>query len=158
MMIIDAVISYPAAVSLMRRQAVASGDNEGAGWEGQESGGQESGGQGCDVTPVSGCRSSAPHLSVCARAQPRPSCRRCNLQYILNILLKLLGESCLRLAAFSKLPELIINGNIKYSIIQMLFAVYLGRKCNACTLIVLTAEDRCYCPHLLLSIIPLNIE
>ena len=113
MMIIDAVISYPAAVSLMRRPAVASGDNEGAGWGGQESGEQESGGQGCDVTPVSGCRSSAPHLSVCARAQPRPSCRRCNLQYILNILLKLLGESCLRLAAFSKLPELIINGNIK---------------------------------------------
>ena len=137
-----------------------SGGQETVGQEsgGQESGEQESGGQGCDVTPVSGCRSSAPHLSVCARAQPRPSCRRCNLQYILNILLKLLGESCLRLAAFSKLPELIINGNIKYSIIQMLFAVYLGRKCNACTLIVLTAEDRCYCPHLLLSIIPLNIE
>ena len=29
MMIIDAAISYPAAVSLMRRPAVASGDNQG---------------------------------------------------------------------------------------------------------------------------------
>ena len=106
----------------------------------QEDRRQESGGQvvtSCQC-PDAGARH---HICLCV---PGPSHGHRAAAASYNILLKLLGESCLRLAAFSKLPELIINGNIKYSIIQMLFAVYLGRKNgNAYTLIVLTAEDRC---------------
>ena len=62
----------------------------------QESGDRRTGVRrtGCDVMPVSGCRSSAPHLSVCARAQPRPSCRRCKLQYITQITRRKLSSPC----------------------------------------------------------------